>query len=347
MSNATGRFERHAREAVHDGWDFGFDEAPRVATEVTYETVRSAFARNTSPDIPFDRSLNPYRGCEHGCVYCYARPSHAYMNLSAGLDFETKLFAKADLPAVLERALRKPSYRPAPVMIGANTDPYQPIERDLKITRGLLEVLSDYSHPVCIITKSANIVRDLDILGPMAEKGLAAVGYSLTTLDSALARALEPRAATPTRRLKTIEALSAAGVPVCVMAAPMIPALNDFELEAILKSARDAGALEAAYILLRLPGELEGLFGEWLDVHAPDRKARVLSLLSQSRGGGLNDPRFGARMTGCGVHAKLLSQRFHLACAKVGLKAAEPGGTSLRCDLFARPPRPGDQMALF
>lgn len=356
VSNAAGRFEPHAREAVDDGWDPGTgwhaagwdgEAPPPLRTEVTCETVKSALTRNASPDIPFDRSLNPYRGCEHGCVYCYARPSHAYMNLSPGLDFETKLFAKPGLAEVLERELRKPNYRPAPVMIGANTDPYQPVERDYRVTRRVLEVLRDYKHPACIVTKSANIVRDLDILAEMAADGLVSVGVSVTTLNGDLARTLEPRAAAPAKRLKTIAALSGAGVPVCVMAAPLIPTLNDFELEAILAHARDAGADLAAYILLRLPRELDGLFGEWLDAHAPGRKARVLNLLRESRGGRLNDANFGARMTGLGVHAKLLNQRFHVACRKLGLNAAEPGAFDLRCDLFARPPRPGDQLGLF
>ncbi|MCR4376793.1 MAG: PA0069 family radical SAM protein [Rhodospirillales bacterium] len=347
VSNRAGRFEPHARCAVDDGWAFAGEDAPRLCTKVTLETVRSALTRNSSPDIPFDRSLNPYRGCEHGCVYCYARPSHAYLNLSPGLDFETRLFAKPGLPKVLETELRKLNYQVAPVMIGANTDPYQPIERSHKITRELLEVLLAYKHPVTIITKSAGIVRDLDILSDLARQGLLSVGISLTTLDADLARTLEPRAATPSKRVQTIQALSDAGVPVCVMAAPMIPTLNDHELEAILASAADAGATLAAYILLRLPREVEGLFAEWLDAHAPGKKARVLSLLKQSRDGQLNDPRFGQRMSGIGVHAHLLSQRFHMACKKLGLNAAKADGFELRTDLFAPPPRIGDQLGLF
>lgn len=346
VSNAAGRFEPHARAAIDDGWDFVDPDAPRLRTEVTVETARTAMARNASPDIPFDRSLNPYRGCEHGCVYCYARPSHAYHNLSPGLDFETKLFARANLAEALERELRRPGYRPAPVMIGANTDPYQPIEREHRITREVLEVLRAYRHPACIITKSAGIVRDLDILGDMARDGLVSVGVSLTTLDGSLARTLEPRAATPGKRLKAIEALSGAGVPVCVMAAPMIPTLNDHELEAILAAGAEAGAALATYILLRLPGEVEGLFAEWLDAHAPGKKARVLSLLSQSRSGQLNDAAFTSRMTGVGVHAKLLSQRFRLACKKLGLNAAERDGFDLDAGQFACPPRAGDQLNL-
>jgi len=357
VSNATGRFEPHAREAVDDGWDLGCDrgrrggwsedDAPRLKTEVTLETARSALTKNTPPDLPFDRSLNPYRGCEHGCIYCYARPSHAYMNLSPGLDFETKLFAKRGMAAVLEAELRKPNYRQAPIMIGANTDPYQPIERDLRITRELLEVLHAYRHPVSIITKSAGILRDVDVLADMARDGLASVAVSLTTLDGPLARSLEPRAAAPAKRLQTIKGLSDAGIPVCVMAAPMIPTLNDFELEALLSAAKDAGARQAAYILLRLPRELEDLFSQWLGTHAPGKKARVLSLLSQSRGGALNDAGFTTRMTGVGVHARLLSQRFHLSCKKLGLTPAEPGALDLNTANFTRPPRVGDQLGLW
>ena len=349
VSNAAGRFEPHAREAVDDGWGPGYEDdafAVKLKTEVTTEVARSALTRNTSPDLPFDRSLNPYRGCEHGCVYCYARPSHAYMNLSPGLDFETKLFAKPNLAQVLETELRKPAYVPAPVMIGANTDPYQPIERTHRITRQLLEVLHAYQHPVAIITKSAGIVRDLDILADMAKDGLVSVAVSLTTLDGSLARTLEPRAAAPAKRLSAMKTLSDAGVPVCVMAAPMIPTLNDHELEAILHASADAGATQASYILLRLPRELEGLFSEWLDAHAPGKKARVLSLLSQSRGGQLNDARFTTRMTGHGVHARLLSQRFKLACKKLNLNAANVHDLDLRTDRFTRPPQVGDQLDL-
>lgn len=350
VSNAAGRFEPHARQAVDDGWDLGCDlndeDTPRLRTEVTVETVRSAMTKNTSPDIPFDRSLNPYRGCEHGCVYCYARPSHAYLNLSPGLDFETKLFAKPGLSQALEAELRKPGYQPAPVMIGANTDPYQPIERDYRVTRQLLEVLHAYRHPAVIITKSAGITRDLDILSAMAADGLVSVGVSITTLDAKLARTLEPRAATPAKRLGAVEALTGAGVPVCLMAAPMIPTLNDFELEAILAAGAEAGAKLATYILLRLPREVEGLFAEWLDAHAPGKKARVLSLLSQSRDGALNDANFTSRMTGIGPHARLLSQRFHLACKKLGLNPADPKGFNLTTDHFTRPPKVGDQLSM-
>jgi len=352
VSNAAGRFEPHTRVAIDDGWnlasDWGGDECapPKLKTEVTVECAKSALTRNASPDLPFDRSLNPYRGCEHGCVYCYARPSHAYMNLSPGLDFESKLFVKKDMAAVLEAELRKPSYKPAPVMIGANTDPYQPIEREHRITRELLEVLRAYRHPAVIITKSYRITRDLDILGEMAADNLISVGISLTTLDAGLARTMEPRASTPSKRLEAMRALSGVGVPVAVLAAPMVPTLNDHELEAILQASAEAGASVATYILLRLPRELQGLFSEWLEIHAPHKAKRVMSLLSQSRGGQHNDSQFGTRMTGTGVHAKLLSQRFGLACRKLGLARADPGEFRLNVNAFACPARVGDQLPL-
>jgi len=349
VSNAAGRFEPHARVAVDDGWTLGEDNtsSPKLRTEVTAERVKSPFARNTSPDIPFDRSLNPYRGCEHGCVYCYARPSHAYMNLSPGLDFESKLFAKTNLADALEAELRKPSYTPAPVMIGANTDAYQPIERDYRITREILEVLRAYRHPTMIVTKSHLITRDLDILSDMARDNLVSVAVSVTTLNATLARHMEPRAATPTRRLAAIRALSNAGVPTMVFAAPMIPTLTDVELEAILEAGRDYGASAASYILVRLPLEIKDLFGEWLAAHAPGKAQRILSLLSQSRGGQLYRSDFTTRMTGTGVHAQLLSQRFRLVCKKLGLRPADPTQHSLNTKAFMRPPRAGDQLGLF
>lgn len=349
VSNATGRFEPHARVGIDDGWALAEDDtpAPKLKTEITAETVRRALTRNASPDIPFDRSLNPYRGCEHGCVYCYARPSHAYMNLSPGLDFESKLFVKKDMAKALEAELRKPGYRPAPVMIGANTDPYQPIERDHRITRELLEVLHAFRHPTVIITKSHLVTRDVDILADMAKDNLISVGVSLTTLDADLARTMEPRAATPPRRLDAMRILSGAGVPVAVMAAPMVPTLNDHELEAIMRASRDMGATRANYILLRLPRELKDLFSEWLQTHAPGKAKRVMNLLSQSRNGQLYVSDFGTRMSGTGVHAQLLSQRFKLACKKLGLRPAGTGEFPLNCDAFMRPPRAGDQLGLF
>lgn len=349
VSNVSGRFEAHARVAVDDGWQLTEDHTlpEKFKTEVTLECVKSALTRNTSPDLPFDRSLNPYRGCEHGCVYCYARPSHAYMNLSPGLDFESKLFVKKNIAQVLEAELRKPHYRVAPVMIGANTDPYQPVEREYRITRELLEVLQAYRHPTVIITKSHLITRDLDILSEMAVDNLVSVGISLTTLDGDLARTMEPRAATPSRRLQAMRALADAGVAVTVLAAPMVPTLNDHELEAILAASAEAGAASATYILLRLPLELKDLFAEWLQAHAPNKAKRVMSLLSQSRDGQLYVSEFGTRMTGSGAHAKLLSQRFQLACKKLALNPAEPGGFNLNVDVFSCPVRSGDQLALF
>lgn len=350
-SNASGRYESTARVPADDGWAEALGAAwddpalPPLRTEVREERARSVLTRNDSPDVPFDRSVNPYRGCEHGCVYCYARPTHAYLGLSPGLDFETKLTAKPDAPALLEATLRKPSYRVAPIAIGTNTDPYQPIERTRGIMRGILEVLADYRHPVTITTKSALVVRDLDILAPMAADGLAAVGVSVTTLDRDLARALEPRASPPAARLKAIEALSSAGVPVAVMAAPMIPGLTDHELEAILAAARDAGARSSAFILLRLPIEVKDLFRDWLREAVPDRAARVESLLRQSRDGALSDSAFGRRMRGEGPLADLLARRHRLACRRLGL--ADGRAEPLRTDLFRLPPRAGDQMSLF
>ena len=284
VSNPAGRFEAESRHAVDDGWDLD-EDLPPLRTTVTEDTCRTVISWNDSPDLGFDRSINPYRGCEHGCVYCYARPTHAFLGLSPGLDFETRLFAKSDAPALLENELRKPSYRCRTIMLGANTDPYQPIERQHMITRRILEVLAAHNHPVAIATKSALVRRDIDILAPMAAKGLASVGVSITTLDRGLARTLEPRAATPARRLETIRVLSDAGIPTRVMAAPMIPFLNDAELERILEAAAGAGAVGANYILLRLPLELKGLFTEWLETHAPGKASHVLNRLRESRDG--------------------------------------------------------------
>ncbi|MBF0247806.1 MAG: PA0069 family radical SAM protein [Alphaproteobacteria bacterium] len=347
VSNAAGRFEPHARMAVDDGWGPDPDGAEKLRTTVTAERAKSALTRNGSPDIPFDRSLNPYRGCEHGCVYCYARPSHAYVNLSPGLDFESRLFAKNNVAEVLEAELRKPGYRARPVMIGSNTDPYQPIEQDRRLTRQVLEVLRDFRHPAVLITKSHRVVRDVDVLADMARNGLVSVGVSVTTLDTTLARTLEPRAATPPRRLDAVRTLSDAGVPVCLMVSPVIPALTDHELEAILAAGKEAGAKTAAYILLRLPGEVAGLFVEWLHAHAPDRARRVLNLLGQSRHGGLNTSEFGERMTGVGPHADLLGRRFRVTCRKLGLGFADATAYGVRSDLFRPPPRIGDQLALW
>jgi len=345
VTNPSGRFESERRHAVDDGWDLD-DDLPPLRTSVTDEACRTVISRNSSPDIPFEQSINPYRGCEHGCVYCFARPTHAYLGLSPGLDFESVLFAKADAPALLEKELRKPGYRCRTIMLGANTDPYQPIERTRRITRGILEVLAAYDHPVAIATKSALVTRDIDILAPMAERGLASVGVSVTTLDRTLARTLEPRAATPGKRLRAIGALSAAGIPAAVMAAPMIPFLNDAELEGILEAAADAGATGASYILLRLPLELKELFAEWLQAHAPGKADRVLNQMRRCRKGMLYVSDFSSRMRGTGAYADLLAKRFRVACRRLGLKAGRAADFGLDCGRFRVPPRPGDQLSL-
>lgn len=344
QANVANRFERLHAEACDDGWDLTEEAPPPLPTIVTEDHARSVITRNSSPDVPFDRSINPYRGCEHGCIYCYARPTHAYLGLSPGLDFETRLLAKSDAPALLEQELSSPRYRPAVIAIGTNTDPYQPIERSRRIMRGCLEVLAAFNHPVMITTKGALVARDLDILAPMAARGLATVNISITTLDRDLCRVLEPRAAPPKVRLDTIRRLSNAGIPVTVMAAPMIPALTDPELEDILEAARDAGASGAATILLRLPGEVEDLFRDWLDRHAPGRARHVMSLLTQARNGRANDSRWKSRFTGQGPLSELLMQRFRLACARLGLGGRQQ---PLDCTQFRRPPRAGDQLALF
>ena len=297
--NPDGRFETQAREVYDDGWQTLEDLAP-FKTDVQVEKPRTIITRNESPDIPFDRSINPYRGCEHGCVYRFARPTHSYMGLSAGLDFEAKLFAKPDAAKLLERELAKPGYKPRTIAIGTNTDPYQPVEKEWRIMRQILEVLEKASHPVVIVTKSALILRDLDILTRMAARGLVKVGMSITTLDRKLSRSMEPRAATPSRRLDTVKALSEAGIPVAVMVAPIIPALNDHEIERILESAQAAGATEASYVLLRLPFEVSPLFREWLLRAYPDRYRRVMSLIRSMRDGKDYDAEFGKRMMGAG-----------------------------------------------
>jgi len=351
-SNRTGRFERLRAEAVDDGWQTGVagaddDPAPRLDTTVTFDRTKTIIARNDSPDIPFDRSINAYRGCEHGCVYCFARPTHAWLGLSPGLDFETRLFAKPNAAELLTRELARPGYKPRTIAMGTNTDPYQPVERRLKITRAILEVLAAHDHPVSIVTKSALVTRDLDILAPMASKGLATVGVSVTTLDAKLAQTMEPRAARPERRLETIRMLAAAGLPVTVMAAPMIPALNDHELEAILIRARQAGATHASYILLRLPLELKELFEEWLTTHYPDRKQRILNRLRDMRGGELYKSGFGERMRGSGQAAKLLGERFRIAVRQQGYSTAP---TLLDAQRFERTPQgspTGSQLNLF
>jgi len=347
ISNRSGRFEPHGRVAVDDGWAGGGADAaaaedalaPARRTVVTLDASRTVIARNQSPDIPFDRSINPYRGCEHGCVYCFARPTHAYLGLSPGLDFETRLFAKPDAARLLEAELARPAYRPAVIALGTNTDPYQPVERRMGITRQVLEVLARARHPVAIVTKSDLVVRDLDILAPMAAAGLARVMVSVTTLDPTLARRMEPRAPRPALRLAAIRRLAGAGVPTGVMAAPMIPGLNDDGLEAVLEASAAAGAASAGYVLLRLPLEIKDLFAEWLATHYPDRAARVLSLVRQTRGGRLYDSAWRARMHGQGPVADLLKRRFALACKRHGLNR---GDWTLDTTRFRRPSAQGE-----
>src|SRR5437016_13230613 len=319
-SNDSGRFEAEKRVAFDDGWGTADAEPMPLRTELTLDSTRKFIARNDSPDIGFDRSINPYRGCEHGCIYCYARPSHAYLGLSPGLDVESRPFYKPEAAALLAAELRKKGYDCRPIALGSNTDPYQPVERRLGITRGILEVLRDFRHPVTIVTKGALIQRDIDILAEMARDTLAVVTVSVTTLDRDLARHMEPRAATPERRLETIAALAAAGVPAGVLAAPIIPALNDSEMEAILEKAREAGATVAGYTLLRLPLELKALFKEWLEEHAPQKAAHVLSLVAQCHGGRLYDSAWSKRMTGGGPYAEMLAARFDRACRRLGFQ---------------------------
>jgi DNA repair photolyase len=348
LTNRAGRYERHQTAAFDDGWrGAGHDDPPpRLDTIVTFDRTRSIIARNDSPDIGFDRSINPYRGCEHGCVYCFARPTHAWLGLSPGLDFESRLFAKPDAARLLEQELSRSTYRPRPIALGTNTDPYQPIERRLKITRSVLKVLAAHEHPVTIVTKGAGVVRDIDILAPMAAKGLASVAVSVTTLDPGLAEIMEPRAARPERRLETIRMLAAAGIPVSVMVAPVIPAINDHEIEAILIRARQAGARHANYILLRLPLELRELFGEWLTTHFPERKRKVLNRLREMRGGDLYRSGFGERMRGRGNDAELLAQRFQRACRQQGFAPEKP---LLETSRFSRPRAAAEtrQLSLF
>ncbi|MBB6482904.1 PA0069 family radical SAM protein [Rhizobium lusitanum] len=340
--NPNGRFEKQQRETFDDGWQT-LEELPPFKTEVQVEKPRTAITRNESPDIPFDRSINPYRGCEHGCIYCFARPTHAYMGLSAGLDFEAKLFAKPDAAKLLERELAKPGYRPRVIAIGTNTDPYQPIEKEWRIMRQILEVLNRANHPVAIVTKSALVMRDIDILKEMAAKNLVRVGLSVTTLDRKLARTMEPRAATPTRRLEAIQALSEAGVRTSVMVAPIIPALNDHEIERILEAGKAAGAQEASYVILRLPLEVSPLFRDWLLQHYPDRYRHVMSLIRSMRGGKDYDADFGKRMKGAGPYAWQISRRFEMATRRLELTRRN---IALRDDLFVPPDGSGVQLSL-
>lgn len=343
LSNRTNRFERLVREAFDDGWGHE-EDLPPLRTEISEEEPRRVITRNRSPDLSFDRSINPYRGCEHGCIYCYARPSHAYLGHSPGLDFETKLVVKPGAAQALDRELRAPSYRPDVIAIGTNTDAYQPVERDRALMREILGVLREYRHPVAIVTKGTLIERDIDILAPMAAEGLVRVGISVTTLDPIVSRRMEPRVPAPERRLGTIERLSAAGIPVRVMVSPVVPALTDHEMEAILERAAQAGAVAASSIVLRLPREVAELFREWIEEAYPDRAARVMGRVRELHGGRDYDPEFGTRMKGQGEWARLLRQRFDLACRRLGLdKTLAP----LRTDLFRCPARAGDQLSLF
>ena len=342
-SNPAPRFLAESRTAFHDGWDLE-EDLPPLRTEVREEVPRRVITRNTSPDVGFDRSLNPYRGCEHGCIYCFARPGHAFLDLSPGLDFETRLIARPRAAERLAQELSKPDYSPRALAIGTNTDAYQPVEAERRIMRGVLEVLRDFRHPVAIVTKGTLIERDLDILSDMAAQGLARVGVSVTTLDPAVARAMEPRVPSPARRLRTIRRLAEAGIPVRVMVSPIIPALTDHEMEAILEAGAEAGAQAASSIVLRLPREVADLFRDWVAEAYPDRAARIMARVRELHGGRDYDPAFGRRMTGQGPWAALMRARFQIACKRLGLARDLP---ELRCDLFRVPPRPGDQLSLF
>jgi DNA repair photolyase len=343
LTNRSSRYLGEDREPFDDGW--AREEEPPPRTLLSVDNSRTVISWNKSPDIPFDRSVNPYRGCEHGCIYCYARPTHAWLGLSPGLDFETRLFYKPDAATLLERELAQPGYQADTLVLGANTDPYQPVERRLGITRAVLEVLEACSHPVAVTTKSAGVLRDRDLLASMAERRLAAVQISITTLDKDLARLLEPRAASPGRRLDTIRALAGAGVPVGVLVSPLVPGLTDSDLERVLEAAADAGACRAGSLLLRLPGEISGLFEEWLLAHYPQRADKVMSLIRQCRDGGLNDSTFGRRFRGTGPVAQLLQQRVDLAAARLGMLRGD-AGWDLDTGAFRAPMLPGTQLPL-
>jgi DNA repair photolyase len=343
LSNPLGRFDAREISAVDDGW-YMEGEPDSIATTLEPDKARGVITTNDSPDIPFESSINPYRGCEHACPYCYARPSHAYMGLSPGLDFETRLFYKADAQRTLESELARPGYACKPIMLGANTDPYQPVEKRMKVTRSILEVLARTRHPVAVITKSATVLRDLDLLTDLARDNLVSVSVSVTTLDDDLKRRLEPRAASPAARIRTLAALAAAGVPCGVMVAPVIPAITDHEMERILEASAGAGARWAGYVLLRLPYEVKSLFREWLAEHYPDRAAHVMSLIHEMRGGRDNDPRFGSRMRGAGPYAQLLRNRFKLACQR--LKLNSTARSSLDTTRFQPPGPAGAQLRL-
>jgi DNA repair photolyase len=343
VSNGTGRYEPLARVAFDDGWQ-GLEELPPFKTTVIADSTRKIITRNDSPDISFDRSINPYRGCEHGCVYCFARPTHAYLGMSPGLDFESKLFMKPNAPELLERELSAPGYEPKTIAIGTNTDPYQPIERQYKIMRRILEVLEQAGHPVGIVTKSALVLRDLDILARMAKRDLVKVALSVTTLDPKLARVMEPRAATPSRRLDTLQQLTKAGVPTSVLVAPVIPAINDAEIERILEAVVANGVRHAGYVLLRLPLEIRDLFSEWLKEHFPDRHDHVFKLVRDTRGGKDYDSTWGKRQTGTGPVAWMIGRRFEVACERLGINATK---RPLTTEHFLPPKPAAAQLDLF
>ena len=343
LSNTAGRYEAYATAREDYGWGTDFENDPKLKVEVREETARSLITYNRSPDLPFDRSINVYRGCEHGCIYCFARPSHAYLGLSPGLDFETRLIARPNAAEVLRRELASPRYEPAVIAIGTNTDPYQPIDRDLKLTRACLKVLAEARHPVAIVTKGTLIERDIDILQDMAAQGLARVGISVTSLDPALSRKMEPRAPSPKRRLKIIERLTDAGIEVRVMASPVVPGLSDHELEAIMQAGQGAGATLASWIMLRLPQEVSELWQDWLQHHFPDRAERVMSKLRDMHGGKTYDARWGHRMRGTGEYADMVALRFELACKRLGLRRT---ATPLRTKLFQRPSKDARQLSL-
>ena len=341
-TNASGRYERFAREEFDDGW--ANEPIQKLETIVTPELAKTIISTKQSPDISFDQSINPYRGCEHGCIYCYARPNHAYVGLSPGLDFETKLFVKANAAELLEREFAKPSYRPRTIMLGGVTDIYQPIERGYGITRALLEVMERWRHPVALITKSQLVMRDIDILARLAERGLAKAAISVTSLDRRISRVMEPRAAAPHRRIEAIRALTQAGVPTTVMVAPVVPAINDREIEAILEECAKAGASAAGYVVLRLPLEIKDLFREWLAQHFPDRQTRVMTIVRQMRGGRDYDPEWSKRQNVEGPYAQLIADRFAKACRRLGLDKPR---LALDHTQFRRPPDYGDQADLF
>jgi DNA repair photolyase len=342
-ANPSGRYEPAQREGFDDGWEIE-EELPSLPTEVIVEKPRTIITKNDSPDILFEKSINPYRGCEHGCAYCFARPTHAFQGLSSGLDFETKIFAKPNAAELLEKELRASNYQPTTIALGSNTDPYQPVERRFRITRSVLEVLNRMNHPIGIVTKSALVTRDIDILSQMAERQLAKVAISVTTLDPKLARRMEPRAAAPAKRLETIRKLTDAGIPVSVLVAPIIPAINDHEIEAILKACAESGAQEAGYVLLRLPHDLKDLMRDWLAEHYPDKLKHVFTLLQEARGGKDYDSEWSTRQSGVGPYAWMLGRRFETTAERLGLNRRN---LKLRKDLFTVPPKETGQLSLF